>query len=312
LYSGERRSFKEAIFFAFACLRLLRFDFDALEADAFPYVQIFMLRLVTWLKRKPLSVTWHEVWSMAYWREYVGLAGYVAWLVDRVAMRLPEHLIAASPETGERLRAILGPRASIVVAPNGIDFDVVRSSYPDSARTDIVTVGRLIEHKNVGMLVDAVALLHAEGVPVTCRIIGDGPQRAQLLEQARALGIHEAIDFRHDVSEQKDVYSLLKAASVAVFPSAREGFGIAVLEALACGTPVVTTSAPDNLAQHLVARSVRGAVCEPSVAAIAAAVRRTLAESGGQSQEGQGHAEAWLEQYSWDAVTEQIARVLEI
>ena len=69
------------------------------------------------------------------------------------------------------------------------------------------------------------------------------------------------MDFRHDVGEQKEVYALLKASRVAVFPSAREGFGIAVLEALACGVPVVTTSAPANLARHLVTRASQGTVC---------------------------------------------------
>ena len=72
--------------------------------------------------------------------------------------------------------------------------------------------------------------------------------REALHAQAQRLGIEAAIDFRHDVWEQKDVYALMKAARVAVFPTSREGFGIAVLEAIACGLPVVTTSAPDNLA----------------------------------------------------------------
>lgn len=68
----------------------------------------------------------------------------------------------------------------------------------------------------------------------------------------------------------------MKAARVAVFPTAREGFGIAVLEAIACGVPVVTTSAPDNLARHLVARSATGVVRDPSAEAIAEAVRAVL------------------------------------
>src|SRR5690348_17010439 len=62
MYSGERRSYREALFFAISCLRLLRFDFDVIEADQFPTFHIFTLRLITWLKRKRLTVTWHEVW----------------------------------------------------------------------------------------------------------------------------------------------------------------------------------------------------------------------------------------------------------
>ena len=188
----------------------------------------------------------------------------MAWFVEWLSMRLPDHLIAASDQTAARLRAILGDRASISVVPNGIDLEGIRNSYPDAAKVDLVTVGRLLPHKNIDMLLDTVALLHASGLPVTCRVIGDGPMREALHAQARRLGIEADVDFRHDVWEQKDVYALMKAARVAVFPTTREGFGIAVLEAIACGLPVVTTSAPDNLAQYLVARSSTGVVCAPT------------------------------------------------
>jgi glycosyltransferase involved in cell wall biosynthesis len=302
LYTKDRRSLREAALFGLACLRLLRYDFDVLEADHIPFVQVLVLRLVTAVKRKRFVVTWHEVWGRAYWREYLGRAGLAAWLVEALAMRLPDHIIAASPQTAERLRASLGERRAISVAPNGIDLAETGGSHPDSAPSDLAVVGRLMTHKRVDMLLEAMALLHAEGLPVTCRVIGDGPERAALHEAADALGIAGAVEFRHDVTERKDLYGLLKAARACVFPSAREGFGIAVLEALACGVPVITTSAPDNLARHLVARSVRGTVCEASAPALAAAIKTVLA--GGDTA---GEPDPWLSEYSWDAMTDRVA-----
>lgn len=315
MYSGERRSYREALFFAISCFRLLFFHFDVIEADQFPTFHIFTLRLITWLKGKRLTVTWHEVWDRAYWIEYLGRAGYLAWLIQWLAMRVPDHLIAASSETADRLREVFAGHASISVVPNGIDLEGIQNSHPDSMRVDLVTVGRLLPHKNVDMLLESVALLHAAGIHVTCRIIGDGPQRAELHQRATELGIMQAVDFRHDVWERKDLYSLVKSARVAVFPSAREGFGIAVLEAIACGIPVVTTSAPDNLAQHLVVRSAAGVVCAPSAEAIADAVRVLLgdAHAGQDPLPGQPAAqEAWLTEYGWDFAADQIARVLGI
>ena len=138
--------------------------------------------------------------------------------------------------------------------PNGIDLDLIHQVGAAAELTDLVVVGRLIQHKRVDMLLDALASLRASGVHLSCRIIGDGPARAALKEQARNLGIADAVEFRDDIANQKELYSLVKAAKVFVSLSAREGFGLAVLEAIACGIPVLTTSAPDNLAQHLVAR----------------------------------------------------------
>jgi glycosyltransferase involved in cell wall biosynthesis len=310
MYAGQRRSFREAIFFALGCLRLLWFRFDILEADQFPNFHIFTLRLVAWIKRKPLTVTWHEVWGRDYWRQYLGRAAEMAWRVEWLSMRLPDHLIAASEQTAARLRATLGDQASISVVPNGIDLDGIRNSYPDAAKVDLVTIGRFLPHKKIDMLLDSVALLHASGQPVTCRIIGDGPMRGALHAQAKRLGIDDSIDFRHDVWEQKDVYALMKAARVAVFPTTREGFGIAVLEAIACDLPVVTTSAPDNLAQHLVAQSSAGAVCAPRADAIADVLRTLLVRHDEQPDGSPTHHDEWLSAHGWDAAADRVAEVL--
>jgi glycosyltransferase involved in cell wall biosynthesis len=310
MYTRDRRSFKEALLFAFGCFRLLWFRFDVVDADQFPNFHILALRLVTWVKRKPLTVTWHEVWGRQYWRRYLGWLGEVAWLVEWLTMRVPDRLIAASEQTAERLREILGDRATIYVVPNGIDLDGIRNSYPDATKVDLVAVGRLLPHKNIDVLLDCVALLRASGLPVTCRIIGDGPLREALHAQAERLGIKDAVDFRHEVWEQKDVYALMKAARVAVFPTVREGFGIAVLEAIACGLPVVTTSAPDNLAQFLVVRSSSGVVCAPGADAIAGALRPLLAGHRCQPPEMTADQDAWLADHTWDAAAGKVAAVL--
>jgi glycosyltransferase involved in cell wall biosynthesis len=307
LYSGDRRSVRQALVFALACLRLLFRRLDVIEADHMPYIQLFPLRLVASLRRKRLIVTWHETWGPGYWREYLGRAGFVGWWFERLAMRLPDAIIAASAETAERLHEWLGERVPITVAPNGVDLDQIDRAAASERGTDIVVVGRLLGHKRFDLLIDAVALLHADGVPVTCRIIGDGPEREALHEQADALHVGDVVEFRHDVHGQDELYSLLKSGRVFVFPSEREGFGIAVLEALACGLPVVTTSAPDNLARHLVNSSLRGVVCESSAPAIAAATVRLLGPheltSGEPFQE-------WLREFHWGSVTNRIARVV--
>jgi glycosyltransferase involved in cell wall biosynthesis len=279
-----------------------------LEADQIPYFQLFILRAVATLKRKPFTVTWHEVWSRSYWREYLGWAGWIAWSVEWLAMHLPDQIIAASPQTADRLRAILGERRPITPIPNGIDLSNVSAVCPDAEESDLVVVGRLMNHKRVDLLLQVIALLHAEGMPVTCRIIGDGPDRAALQEQARRLQILPAVEFRNDVSEQKELYALVKAARLFVSLSAREGFGIAVLEAIACGVPVLTTSEPDNFAQHLVARYSKGVVCEPRLEHIATAVKQVLAEHQDYPERGYG-PESWVAEYDWETMADRLAGV---
>jgi glycosyltransferase involved in cell wall biosynthesis len=311
LYSGQRRSLKQAVFFAFACLRLMSARFDVLEADHMPYVQLPILRLVAMIKRKRFVVTWHEAWGREYWRAYLGVLGNLAWQIERLSMRLPDHIIAASPQTAEKLRAGTRGRKSISVAPNGIDLDAVRAAKAVGEQTDIVVVGRLIGHKRVDMLLDAIALLHASGCPVTCRVIGDGPDREALYSRAQALNVGSAVEFLHDVRDYGELYGLMKSSRLFVFPSAREGFGIAVLEAIACDLPVVTTAAPDNLARHLVAESGQGIVAEDSISGLAAAIRTVLDDTKSALEMRGLETTEWLAGYSWTSTAEAVASALE-
>ena len=98
----------------------------------------------------------------------------------------------------------------------------------------------------------------------------------------------------------------IKAARCFAFPSEREGFGIAALEAIACGTPVITTSAPDNLARSLVERSSAGTVCEPSAAALADAIDRLLAAPASPPRP----VDSWVDQYDWDTTAESVLHAL--
>ena len=61
LYSGERRAIKEAVLFSLHCFKLLREDFDILDADHMPHLVLFPLKIVCLIKRKMFYVTWHEV-----------------------------------------------------------------------------------------------------------------------------------------------------------------------------------------------------------------------------------------------------------
>jgi len=302
LYVDGRRSIRQALVFGASCLRLLGRRFDVIEADQIPFAQIFVLRLVATLRGRRLVVTWHEVWDLAYWRAYLGpVPGVVAAALGRVAMLLPDEIIAASPQSAARLRRRVRRGTAITVAPNGIDLAAVERARPAADASDLVFVGRLLEHKGVDLLLEAVAALRARGRPLRAIVIGSGPQRDELRRHAQARGVGDLVDFRDDVGEADEVYGLLKASRAFVFPSRREGFGIAILEALACGLPVVTTSHPDNLSQHLAAASGRGHVCPPTAAGVEAAIEAALADDRDDAK-----AQELLRAHSWDAVADAV------
>ena len=308
LYHGARRSITEAVTFAVSCLRLITRSYDVVEADHMPYLQLFTLRLVTKLRRRPLVVTWHEVWGPEYWRNYLGrLPGNIAWWIERTAMRLPDQILAVSTGTAERLRSHVGDSVPIRVIGGGVDLDLIRGvepAAPDKA-ADLLFVGRLLRHKGLDLLIDAVAMLSTD-LHLRVLIVGAGPEKPNLEQQVAQAGLAEVVSFRSDVGDHTEVLALMKAARAFVFPSFREGFGIAPLEALVCGTRVITTSHPDNQSRHLVARSDRGYVTEPTVEALAACIERALSDAS----QGKMPTEAWIEEFDWRFVAVQYADAL--
>lgn len=301
LYRGNRRSVLQAVVFALCSMRLLVRRFDALEADAIPFLQLFPLKLVALIRRKPLLVTWHELWGREYWRQYLGPAGVIAAAIEAFAVRLPDHIFAASEGTAERIRALRGDRG-VSVVPNGLDLADIAVAPPGPV-TDVLCVGRLLAHKKVDVVVGAVARLRDQGLPVRLLVIGQGPERERLQALAEELGVPEQVEFRAPVEDRRELLGLIKSARVLAFPSEREGFGMVALEALACGTPVVTSGHPDNEARHLVRDGVTGVVGPAEVNTVAEGIVRVL-DAGPRMREA---ARASVADSDWDTIAARLA-----
>ena len=306
LYSGDRRSMLEAVAFAAATFRLLSYHFDVLEVDHIPQIVLVPTRMVAWWRRVPLLSTWHEFWGVDCWREYLGHLGIFAGLLERLTLFLPDHIVTPSPETAWRLIENGKDRSRVTIVPNGIDRAAIDAATAWPRRIDVVFVGRLVSHKGAHVLIDALAILRDRDTVARCVIVGRGPERGALERQAAACGLSEAVQFLENLDDD-ELHGLVKASRVFVLPSVREGFGIAVAEALACGVPVVTTSHPDNHARSLVEEEVTGWLCEPTAASLAAALEIALSRAGGAVAADP----ALLARFEWQASITALRGVIE-
>jgi glycosyltransferase involved in cell wall biosynthesis len=306
LYVGERRSIFQAVLFSLGCLRMLGHRFDAIEADQMPYLPLFPLRLVATIKRVPLIVTWHEVWGAAYWREYLGPAGVVGAVLERIAMRMPDLIVAENAETHRRLLETGLPESRVTVVPNGVDMTVIAAAPPSTPTFDLIYVGRLLSHKRVADLIEAMHHLERDGVSLTCAIVGVGPERDALEALAAQHEVADRVQFFGALEQHAEVYGLIKSSAVFVLPSVREGFGIVVVEALACGVPVITTDHPDNQARLLIEHGVTGWLCAPSGAGLAEAIRESRLGLADLTR-----ADATLGTCDWDRIVGRLAGLYE-
>lgn len=124
---------------------------------------------------------------------------------------------------------------------NGINTDFwvpLQKEYTENLR--IATVARLIPRKGIDTLIQACGILHTKHIPFTCHIIGEGPEQGRLEKLAESLNIEDLVQF-HGRMEQTRIAALLPLQDVFVLPSHAEGMSNAVLEAMACGLPLVLT-----------------------------------------------------------------------
>jgi glycosyltransferase involved in cell wall biosynthesis len=248
--------------FAVSTLRLLTRKFDVIEADHMPYLQLVPLRMVAWLRRVPLVITWHEVWGREGWRSYVGRTGFAAAWLERVCIRLPDAIVAVSAGTAEKLVATGAKRDRLHVVPNTLDFDQLSATEPQSSAPELLFIGRLIEHKNANLAIEALGILMARGYDLRLGVVGTGPEETRLRDQVKNAGLESRVTFLSTFESQHDLWSLLRGSRVLLAPSVREGFGLVVAESLALGTPVVCVLHRENESSNFIS-PMTGSVVPP-------------------------------------------------
>jgi glycosyltransferase involved in cell wall biosynthesis len=138
----------------------------------------------------------------------------------------------------------------------------VHDAAPSPDATELVVIGRLIAHKRIDLCIDTLSELHRRGRNISLTVIGEGPDELDLVARANTYGLLEHVRFVGALEASSDVWSLVSGAAVVLAPSEREGFGMAVAEALSLGIPVVTSDHLDNSARLLVSDDATGSVVE--------------------------------------------------
>lgn len=296
LYSGERRSIRQALLFGLSCLRLLFVDWDVIDVDHMPFYPVILTRVVCWLKGKKMIATWHEVWGRDYWLTYLGTVGHMAYLVERFSAHLPDRISSISAHTTDRLSRMFGRTPPVTTIPNGILVQEIEQIAPSTRRTDLIFAGRILRHKNLDLLLAAVKLLQAQGKQVMCTIIGDGPEKQNLQQLSLQMGLADQVIFEDFLHGHEEVLGRFKSSSIFVFPSEREGFGLVALEANACGIPVVTLDHPGNNARTLITEK-SGRLCAKDPQSLADAIEDLLHEDRAELRK---HCVAHARGYDWE------------
>lgn len=201
----------------------------------------------------PAVITIHDLVDLRLKKYGILRTGY-RFLVNLVAAHLAHQVITVS-ENSKRdiVRLLRIPESKVTVVHNGVSEDFRRHNHNDCkdylaekysiASNFILAPGGLAKNKNIPNLLAAMRLLKEMGRAESLVLLGDvqDPEFKYVTSIARQAGLDGTVVFPGFVPRE-DLPALYNAASLVAYPTLYEGFGFPVLEAMACGTPVVTSN----------------------------------------------------------------------
>ncbi|PYQ90485.1 MAG: glycosyl transferase, partial [Acidobacteria bacterium] len=204
-------------------------------------------------------------------------------VVTRLGYRLADAIVTSSVGVADDLVKQFGvARERIRVVHNPVNLDAVDRSSREPLGPPfeemwkhpvVVAAGRLADAKNYPLLIEAIALLRAH-VPVRLFILGDGELEPELRRQIAERGLDEAVVL---CGFQKNPWKFIARADVFVLTSRYEGFGNVLIEAMACGVPVVATTSAGT--REIVTVGIDGLLVDRhQPEAVAAALERVLVD----------------------------------
>jgi glycosyltransferase involved in cell wall biosynthesis len=211
------------------------------------------------------------------------------------------------------------PSQRVHVIPPGVNLEVFTPGEQSGARERLglprdawiaSCVRRLVPRMGIDVLLEAWRSFaeHPQSQPSLLLIAGDGDRRDALSARASQLGLGESVRFLGGISDA-DLVTLHQAADVSLVPSlALEGFGLVVLEALACGTPVIVTDAgglPESV------RPLDRSLVVPAHDSQAIAHRLLAARDGSQPLPSRERCRSHAERFSWSAAVETHQRLFD-
>ncbi|MGH7813568.1 MAG: glycosyltransferase [Candidatus Binataceae bacterium] len=226
--------------------------------------------------------------------------------------RAVDCVIAISEGVAGSIAAAGVVRERIAVVPSGVDCERFRPPSPDErahARAAlgigaeeivVAAVGALHQRKGHRFLIEAIAS-HAETARLRCLIAGDGPLRNELEAEIARLGCTARVRLLGRIGDPRE---LLRAADIFAMPSLKEGLGVAALEAMACGLPVVA-SAVGGLNEAVVNKRTGIIVAPERSDELAAAIARLAAASELRNEMGAAGRIRAVENYSMETMAAQ-------
>lgn len=193
-------------------------------------------------EKYPVIITVHGIMATEY-KFNKGLnciGGFISYLLEKLAFKKAKNIIVCSDVMKKEVNKLTD--AKVYVMPNGVDCSEIDdiNTLKTVKHPSIIYMGLLESIKGVDILIKSINVVKKDILDIHLYIAGKGSQEENLRKLTKRLGLKSNIDFLGYISGEEK-YSYFKAVDLCVVPSRYESFGITILEAMACGKPVIAS-----------------------------------------------------------------------
>ena len=245
LYDKEgRRSLIDTIKLSIILfLELRKEKFDIIDNISFVFFNCYSLKFLSLFNKTPLIFTWHQ-----YFNDYLlgymdTIRGTIGKIMEKQTTKFTKFNIASSKSVAKDLINTGVKENYTKVIYNGCDFKKIGEVKPfENKKYDLIFIGRMAYQKNLDLLLESLKHVKTHFPKIKICLIGDGFELDNLKVLSKSLGLEKNVEFLGEIEDRNLIYSYLKSSKIFVLPSRFEGFPLVVVEAAACGLPILIVS----------------------------------------------------------------------
>jgi len=302
--NGKRKVEDYAFLAIKLCNRLRKENFDVIDCVAFNPFNCLVCKYLSLRDKAHLVLTWHQYFGNYYFGYFGRVKGMIAWILERVMSKLTSNNLAVSDKTRKDLKGI-GLKKNVAVIENGVDVGLIKCIKVKRKKYDFVFVGRLNYQKNLVLLIKSAQILKNEIKDFKICIVGDGADKEKLIDLTRKLGLKENFVFLGQIKDRRKVFEIMKESEVFVLPSYLEGFPLVIVEANACGLPLIITNHKWNGAKSYIKNMQNGLVVECNENDFAQAMNKLISD-GKMRDRLSASGVNMSKGYDWDLISKKV------
>jgi glycosyltransferase involved in cell wall biosynthesis len=302
---GKRKALSTVILSIKIFSELIKYRFDILDVQSFVFTHCYVAKVISFMYGDKLILTWHQYFG-SYLFKYFGIfKGTAAFFLELFSVRLTHHNVIVSEHTRSQLTRHGVHKNDIVLIENGVDMEKI-SSVPEQVKIyDLLFVGRLNFQKNLSLLIDTVSEIKKKNHQIKVCIVGEGDEKTGMLKKIHEKGLTDNFVFKNFETDRKKIYSYIKQSKILILTSILEGLPLVLIEANACGVPVVSTkTAWNNTIDFLGREPVSGLATSPDASELSKEIMSLLDDKVRLEQFSKNALDK-AKKYDWEIMTDK-------